>query len=221
MNRDPKAFFTDEAARYDRYVSSFHYAEGIRAYFERAEWLRSGLRILDAGCGSGLPGLALIEAIERRGLERGRVEGFDLTPAMLELYREKLARRGIEGVELREANVLELERLPESWRDYDLILSASMLEYIPRDRLPEALAELRARLTHDGRLVLFMTRRNWVTKRFVERPLGGNRYSRRELAAAFAAARFQEPTFHRFPLAYAWLNLWGHIVEARYRNSEG
>jgi ubiquinone/menaquinone biosynthesis C-methylase UbiE len=215
VNRDPKAFFTDEAARYDDYVSSFHYAEGIRAYFERAEWLRSSLRILDAGCGSGLPGLALLEAIERRGLERGRVEGFDLTPAMLELYREKLARRGIERVELREANVLELDQLPESWRDYDLILSASMLEYIPRDRLPEALAELRSRLTDGGRLLLFMTRRNRITRALVERPLGGNRYSRRELVEAFAAAGYREAVFGRFPLAHVWLNLWGHIVESR------
>ena len=215
MNRDPKAFFTDEAARYDEYVSSFHYAEGILAYFERAKWLRSDLRILDAGCGSGLPGLALLEAIERCGLVTGRVEGFDLTPAMLELYREKLARRGIEGVELREANVLELEQLPESWTDYDLVLSASMLEYIPRARLAEALAELRSRLTDGGRLVLFMTRRNWITHALVERPLGGNRYSRRELAEAFAAAGYREAAFHRFPLAHVWLNVWGHIVEAR------
>jgi 2-polyprenyl-3-methyl-5-hydroxy-6-metoxy-1,4-benzoquinol methylase len=215
LNRDPKAFFTDEAARYDEYVSSFHYAEGIRAYFERDEWLRSGLRILDAGCGSGLPGLALLEALERRGLEPARVHAFDLTPAMLELYREKLARRGIEGVELREANVLELERLPESWRDYDLILSASMLEYIPRDRLPEALAELRSRLADGGRLLLLMTRRNWITRALVERPLGGNRYSRSELAEAFAAAGYHEAAFGRFPLAHVWLNVWGHIVKAR------
>lgn len=216
MNRDPKAFFTDEAARYDRYVSSLHYAEGIRAYFERAEWLRSGLRILDAGCGSGLPGLALLEAIERRGLEPGGVEGFDLTPAMLEHYREKLARRGIDGVELRQANVLELDQLPASWTDYNLLLSASMLEYIPKERLAEAIAGLRSRLAADGRMVLFMTRRNTITRVLVERPWGGNRYSRAELAQAFATAGFRETTFHRFPPRYAWLGLWGHIAEARF-----
>jgi len=220
MNREPKAFFTSEAAAYDRYVSSFLYPQGLRAFFERAECLREGLRILDAGCGSGIPGLALLEALGRRGLAFERVDAFDLTPAMLGLYREKLVRRGIEGVELREADVLELDRLPTSWTGYDLVLSASMLEYIPRGRLPETLAGLRSRLSADGRFLLFMTRRNWVTKRFVERPLGGNRYSRSELAAALAAARFQEPTFHRFPLAYTWLNLWGHILEARHRRSE-
>jgi SAM-dependent methyltransferase len=215
MNREPKAFFTAEAAAYDRYVSLFCYFQGLRAFFERAECLRGGLCILDAGCGSGIPGLALLEALGRRGLAFERIEAFDLTPAMLERYREKLVGRGIEGVELREADVLELDRLPAHWTGYDLVLSASMLEYIPRERFPEALAGLRSRLADNGRFLLFMTRRNWVTKRFIERPLGGNRYSRRELAAAFAAAGFQEPTFRRFPLAYTWLNLWGHIAEAR------
>jgi SAM-dependent methyltransferase len=215
MTRNPKDHFTREAARYDRYVSGFRYGEGIRAFFERAAWLRSDLRILDAGCGSGLPGLALLEAIERRGLDRGSVHAFDLTPAMIDRYRERLARRRVGGVELREANVLELERLPESWTDYDLVLSASMLEYIPTLRLAEALAGLRTRLAAGGRLVLFMTRRNVVTRQLVERPWGGNRYSRTELAEAFATAGYRDTTFHRFPSRYGWLNLWGHVVEGR------
>jgi cyclopropane fatty-acyl-phospholipid synthase-like methyltransferase len=213
MNRDPKAHFTSEAARYDRYVSSFRYGEGIRAFFERVEWLRSGLRILDAGCGSGLPGIALLEAIERRGLEPGPVQAFDLTPAMLERYGERLARRGTDGVERREADVLALDRLPESWTDYDLILSASMLEYVPTEQLPAALGGLGERLAEGGRLLLFMTRRNWLTSLLVARPWGGNRYTRPELVKAFAAAGFRDATFHRFPARYAWLNSWGHIVE--------
>jgi 2-polyprenyl-3-methyl-5-hydroxy-6-metoxy-1,4-benzoquinol methylase len=181
---------------------------------ERVDWLRPGLRVLDAGCGSGLPGLALLEAIERRGLEPERVQGFDLTPAMLELYREKLAQSGVDGVELREANVLKLDRLPAMWTEYDLVLSASMLEYVPRERLAEALAGLRSRLATGGRLVLFMTRRNWVTRIVIERPWGGDRYSRADLAEAFGAAGFRNATFQRFPARYGWLNLWGHVVEA-------
>jgi cyclopropane fatty-acyl-phospholipid synthase-like methyltransferase len=213
MNRDPKDHFTREAARYDRYVSAFWYPEGIRAYFERAAWLCSDLHILDAGCGSGLPGLALLDAIERRGLEHGGVHAFDLTPAMLDRYRVRLARRRVDRVELREANVLELERLPASWTNYDRILAASMLEYIPTERLAETLAALRSRLTPGGRLVVFMTRRSAVTRMLVERPWGGNRYTRSELAEAFASAGFRDAMLGRFPVRYAWLNRWGHIME--------
>lgn len=196
-------------------MSAVFYPQGLRACFERAAWLRAGLRILDAGCGSGIQGLALFEALERRGLGFPSVEAFDLTPAMLERYRSKLERRGIDGVELREADVLALDALPPSWTNYDLVLSASMLEYVPRERLPEALAGLRSRLSDGGLFVLFMTRRNRVTGPLVERRWGGNRYTRRELAEAFAAAGYRDAAFGRFPLAFGWLNLWGHVVEAR------
>jgi cyclopropane fatty-acyl-phospholipid synthase-like methyltransferase len=134
---------------------------------------------------------------------------------MLDRYRDRLARREIDRVELREANVLELDRLPVSWTNYDLVLSASMLEYVPRERLSEALAGLRSRLAPEGRLALFMTRRNAMTSILVERPWGGNRYSRREIAESFNTAGFREATFQAFPLRYAWLGLWGHIVEGR------
>jgi len=218
MTIEVRQHFSARAARYDRYVSAFRYREGIQAFFERADWLQTNMRIRDAGCGSGLPGVALLEAIRRRGLEHGLVHAFDLTPAMLDRYRARLARLRVERIELREANVLELERLPESWTGYDLVLSASMLEYVPRERLPEALAGLRARLAEGGRLVLFMTRRNPVTRLLVERPWGGNRYTREELAGALSAAGFHEATFRSFPPRYGWLGLWGHVVEGRSRS---
>jgi SAM-dependent methyltransferase len=221
MIRQPNELFTKKVDAYDRYVSSFLYPQGLRAYFERVDWLRAGLRILDAGCGSGIPGLALLEALERRGLEVERFDAFDLTSTMLGRFRERLVERAVEGVELREANVLELDTLPASWTGYDLVLCASMLEYVPRERLPEALGGLRSRLADGRRLLLFMTRRNWVTKLLVERPWGGNRYSRSELAAVLTAAGFEDVAFSSFPSRYAWLNLWGHIVEARALTTGG
>ena len=48
--------------------------------------------------------------------------------------------RSIEGVRLAEANVLTLDALPETWTGYDLVVSASMLEYVPSEDLPDALA---------------------------------------------------------------------------------
>ena len=101
--------------------------------------------------------LAFLEAQRNRGYECARADAFDLTPAMLDRFWETLKRLGIESVEVREANVLKLELLPSSWRDYDMVVSASMLEYVPRHQLPEALAGLRSRLVDDGRLLLFMT----------------------------------------------------------------
>lgn len=42
-----------------------------------------------------------------------------------------------------------------------------MLEYIPRERLAEALAGLRSKLADGGHLFLFITKRNWLTQPLV------------------------------------------------------
>lgn len=44
----------------------------------------------------------------------------------------------IPGVRLREANVLDLGDLPDDWTQYDLIVSAAMLEYVPREVIAHA-----------------------------------------------------------------------------------
>lgn len=76
--------------------------------------LRSGVRVLDAGCGSGVVTLALREALLACGFTPGRLHGFDLTLAMLDLFRASLLAEAIEGVELVQCNVLELDTLPGS-----------------------------------------------------------------------------------------------------------
>ena len=68
------------------------------------------------------------------------------------------------SVLLGHSSIKVTERHYSPWTDYDLIVSASMLEYVPRKRLAEALAALRGRLTDQGRLILFITKRNWLTR---------------------------------------------------------
>jgi cyclopropane fatty-acyl-phospholipid synthase-like methyltransferase len=113
------------------------------------------------------------------------MHAFDLTPAMLDRFRLELAARGLTSVELREADVLHLKALPAAWTGYDLVVSASMLEYVPRDRFAGALNALRARLTDGGRLVLFITRRSWLMLPLIGRWWASNLYTRDELRRAF------------------------------------
>ncbi len=91
---------------------------------------------LGAGCGSGLASLALIEALQRRGYRFETVDGLGPTPAMLARYESTLAKRDLVGVRLCRADVLDLEQLPSTGSGYDLIVSTSMLEYVPRGALP-------------------------------------------------------------------------------------
>ncbi len=210
-----RRLFTERADSYGRFIRSVGYPQGIRAYFSHSPILRSDLRILDAGCGSGVVALAIRDALLARGFTLGAIDGFDLTRAMLDRFRQVLEVRGISGMRLTEANVMDLDALPASWNGYDLVASASMLEYVPRESLPQALGALRARLNATGTMVLFITRRNWLMKPLIQRWWRGNLYTRSELQAAFHRAGFSGVLFHRFPLPYRHLSVWGHVVEAR------
>ena len=215
LSADPRRLFSEKPDTYARFIRLVRYPRGLRAWFLASPLLsRPGLRVLEAGCGTGALTLAVHDAATRRGTPLAALDGFDLTPAMLDRLRAALARRAIVDVTLAEADVLALDALPHGWRDYDLVVSASMLEYVPRARFAEALAGLHARLRPGGTFVLFVTRRNPLTRLMIGRWWQSNLYTRRELAAAFDAAGFSQVRFPGFPLAARYLASWGHVVEA-------
>ena len=210
---DVVRFFTAQHGVYDRFIGLVGYEEGLQTFLEQSPLLRSGLRVLDAGCGTGALTLALYEALRRRGLEPKVLEAFDLTPAMLRRFDEKCQSRGIQ-IRTTPADVLALDRMAPGWTDYDLVVSASMLEYIPRERLAEALAGLRSKLATGGHLLLFITKRNWITRPLVGWWWRSNLYDKAELLAAFKQAGFTKSEFRAFPPLASHLAAWGHIIEA-------
>jgi ubiquinone/menaquinone biosynthesis C-methylase UbiE len=215
LARDPVQLFSERSESYVRFVRFVRYPQGIRAHFLASPVLRSGLRVLDAGCGTGIVTLALREALLRRGMTPEAIHGFDLTAAMLERFRGTLRAQSIEGIDLAQADVLELQALPPSWNDYDLIVSASMLEYLPRTRLAAGLRGLRLLLREGGTFVLFITRRNWLTRPLIGRWWQSNLYEADELRRALQEAGFASIGFRPFPASFRYLSLWGHIIEAR------
>ena len=197
---DPRRLFTEKHGSYERFIRFVRHPQGIRAFFLRSPLLRSGLRVLDAGCGTGGVTLAIRAALVRRGLPPGSLHAFDLTPAMLERVHQNLLIRGIAGVETAQANVLALDVFPHGWTEYDLIASASMLEYVPRPLFADALRSLRGRLRPEGHLILFITRRNWLTRPLIGRWWRSNLYDADGLRDAFHRAGFSGCAFRRFCL---------------------
>ena len=147
---DPIRLYTGRTRSYLRFIRLFAYPQGIRAYFRRSPLLRANLHILDAGCGTGIVTLALREALLDRGFQVVSQQAFDLTPKMLDIFRETLRTRAIDGVHLAQADVLHLETLADGWNDFDLVVSAAMMEYLPRERLIDALSGLRSLLNESG-----------------------------------------------------------------------
>ena len=214
VSADPQRLFTERLDGYARFIRAVRYPQGLRAFWHASSLLHPGLRILEAGCGMGALTFAVWDAAERRGIHLGTFDAFDLTPAMLDRLRASLRHRSIDGIRLTEANVLCLDALPSEWRDYDLVVSASMLEYVPRERFADALRGLRERLKFGGRFVLFVTRRNPLTRLLIGRWWQSNLYSAPDLTQAFTAAGFSRVRFPGFPLAARHLSAWGHVVEA-------
>lgn len=214
VTADARQLFTERPDVYARFIRFVRYPQGLRAFWQASPLLRPGARILEAGCGTGALTLGVWDAATARGIPIAAYDAFDLTPAMLDRLRASLRRRGISAIRLAEADVLELDALPADWRGYDLVVTASMLEYVPRARFAEALRGLRARLRDGGRLVLFVTRRNPLTRLLIGRWWKSNLYTAAELRAAFGAAGFARVRFPGFPRAAWHLAPWGHVVEA-------
>src|SRR5215467_5957712 len=150
--------YTRRIDRYGSLIAAFQSPQGMQALLRRSHLLRSGLHVLDAGCGFGMVTFALLEALRERNLDYEIINAFDLTPAMLARFHSELETRGITRVQLQQADVLAFETLPPSWTNYDLIISASMLEYLSKRDFPRALAGLRARLKPDGHILVMITR---------------------------------------------------------------
>lgn len=135
------------AADYDGFATAYSARNEnslFNAFYERPEMIRlagdvAGLEILDAGCGSG----PLMEALRAKD---GVVSGFDLSPAMVELARERLG----EDADVRVADLGAPLPLPDD--KFDLVVASLALHYV--EDWASALAELRRVLKPGGRLTV-------------------------------------------------------------------
>jgi SAM-dependent methyltransferase len=102
--------------------------------------VRSGMEVLDVGCGVGSIALDLAPA-----LVPGRVVGIDADPGQIETARRSATERGIENAEFVASSVYEL---PFEEASFDVVYANAVLLYV-RDQV-RALAEMRRVLRPAG-----------------------------------------------------------------------
>jgi ubiquinone/menaquinone biosynthesis C-methylase UbiE len=135
------------AAHWGRRAAHFDedFGHSIRTAAERSAWnrifdlvvvRRSGLDVLDAGCGTGFLSLELAS--------RGhRVTGVDFAPAMLAEARRKAAEQGA-SIRFEEGDA---EQLPFTAGSFDLVVSRHVLWTLPH---PEAAIDEWVRVLRPG-----------------------------------------------------------------------
>jgi ubiquinone/menaquinone biosynthesis C-methylase UbiE len=103
-----------------------------------------GDRVLDLACGTGL-NLAHLRDMVGDG---GRVVGVDLTPAMLEIARQRISQNGWDNVEVREAAAAALP-FPDG--SFDRVICTYAMNVIPQ--YARAIDEVERVLVPGGRFV--------------------------------------------------------------------
>lgn len=106
--------------------------------------IRSSDRVLDLPCGTGLnlPHLRALVGAE------GHVIGIDLTPAMLEIARQRISGNGWDNVEAREADAAAL---PFPDNSFDRVICTYAMNVIPQ--YAPAIEEVERVLVLGGRFV--------------------------------------------------------------------
>lgn len=152
------------AQGYDRVAEEYLRLEDAGEW-PRMRWLDEVLRrlpdrsrVLDLGCGNGLPATAKLA-------ERHVVTGVDVSARQVEL-----ARGNLPGAELVVADALELRFPPDS---FDAVVAFYTFDHLPRERLPELFARIREWLGDAG-LLLFSVEpedQPGVTAQWLEVPM--------------------------------------------------
>ncbi|MEU6328715.1 class I SAM-dependent methyltransferase [Streptomyces sp. NPDC047049] len=168
----------------DRYDEAFPYKKGQLA---AAEWLirtlPAGARVLDLGCGTGLPtARQLVEA----GFE---VVGVDLSRGMVDLAREYVPRATFHRLDIADL----VPGGPHDLGRFDAVAAFFSLLMLPRTEIPRALRTIHDLLVPGGLCTLSMVEADvdYFTIPFLGNTIRVSGYLRDDLRAVIEEADFE------------------------------
>jgi SAM-dependent methyltransferase len=163
----------------ERYDEVFPHKEGqLNAISWLTGRLKPGARVLDAGCGTGVPAARQLTGAG------ARVTGIDISPVMLDL-----ARRNVPEASFIEMDIMDVT---PALGEFDAAVAFFSLLMLPRAEIPGALARMREILVPDGWFTLGMVEADIddVPIRFLGAPVRVTGYIRDDLRDVVAAAGF-------------------------------
>src|SRR5690349_3557374 len=142
-SRDSRAAVVEAGydAMADRFAAWSSRVEGDpknRFLDEAIAGLPDGARVLDLGCGAGVPST-------RRLAERFQVVGVDISAEQL-----RRARAAVPGATFRHADLMQVELAPES---FDAVTSFYAIAHVPREHHGELFARVAGWLRPGGRFL--------------------------------------------------------------------
>lgn len=136
-------------------------------------------------------------------VSRIQFHAFDITENMLEVFQLWIAKQGANNIEIQKADILGIDTLPSYWKNYELIVASTVLEYLPRDKVEYALKNLRQLLGTGGILLIFITKRNFITRWLAKKWWKPNLYDGQEIVALLNNAGFVKSEFKKLSAGWA------------------
>jgi len=135
------------AERYDRGMHLLTLGRLEQAHRDIAARLKTGDRVLDLGCGTGM--LAVLLA--RQG---ARVTGIDISPPMMSIAARRIQTEGLDSqVTLQDLGAVDLDTaFPDA--SFDAVVSTLVFSELSDDEIDFALAEIKRILRPGGQLLI-------------------------------------------------------------------
>jgi SAM-dependent methyltransferase len=112
----------------------------------------AGFRVLVAGGGTGDGTIFIAQQLRERGIVGARIVHLDLSAAAIEIARARAIRRGLEGIEFIQGDLLDLPKMLLG--EFDFINCVGVLHHLPD---PEAgLSALLPSLARDGAMAVLL-----------------------------------------------------------------
>ncbi len=212
-NHPIQKLYTNRGALYQRlFVDFLGWGRELEAFLGRSGYLHPNSKILDAGCGTGIITRILYQLAQEKGYAGIQFHAFDLTQNMLEIFQQWITEQGASHIELVQADVLETKVLPSHWKEYDLIVSSTMLEYLPKNQVKDALTSLKQLLGNGGILLILITRRNLITRWLAGKWWKTNTYEEGEIQTLLQDVGFEKIKFREFS---PWWSKSILVIEAK------